>query len=196
MDKLDTLFVHRPSDFLNRAEVTTPFYEKRTINTQETIRDYRMYKKLSLQNGINWKSYTWDVIKPDYSKIVQAMKYLPQINILDTQTGEVVGYRWRNSPDFSVLESDVDPNSMNIYYINVHADNNNIYATYWGKEPWSGQFPYVNSIHVFDWNGNLLYELITDKSFFHIWVDQIRNRLYTIDMNTDEVSYIDLDDLN
>jgi hypothetical protein len=79
----------------------------------------------------------------------------------------------------------------------VHADDNFIYATYWWKEQWVDRrgidMPLLNTIHVYDWNRKLLYELITDRPFFRsIWLDQIRNRLYTIDVNTDEVYYLDL----
>jgi hypothetical protein len=200
----DTLFVNRPSDILNREEATTPFYEKRTIHTKEVIRDYRIYKEASLRktdaSELEYSFYTWDVMKPDGSKIVQAMRHLPQINILDTHTGDVAGYRMRNGPDFSILEKDADIKSMNVYYNHIQADNNRIYATYWGKEAWSGrmgeELPLFNRIHVFDWSGKQLYELITDRSFMHIWLDQIRNRLYTIDPNTGEVYYLDLDELN
>ena len=200
----DALFVNRPSDFLNREEVTTPFYEKRTINSKEVIQDYRIYKKPLLRSSdvakLERSFYTWDVIKPDGTKIAQAMRHLPQINILDTHTGDIVGFRMRNSPDFSFLDKVADIKWRDEYYINIHADNNYIYATYWGKEPWSGRiddgFPFVNIIHIFDWNGKQLYELVTDRSFFHVWVDQIRNRLYTIDMNNDDVYYIDLNELN
>ena len=141
--------------------------------------------------------YTWDAIKPDGSKIVQVMRHLPQINIIDTQTGKITSYRIKNNPNFSLLETSME--SMNVFYNHVHADDNYIYATYWGKEPWDDRFgvevPIFNTIHVFDWNGNLLYKLTTDKSFFRVWSDPVRKRLYTIDMNTDEVYYIDLKEL-
>jgi hypothetical protein len=199
----DILFAYKPSEELNGYEATTPFYEKRTIDTNELIQDYPIYKTKSVENNnsvgpIGFFFYTWDAMKPDGSKIVQVMRHLPQINIIDTHTGDIVGYRMKNGPDFSLLKTDME--SMNIYYNSVHADNNYIYATYWGKEPWVDrlgvELPVFNTIHVFDWNGQLLYELITDRSFFRVWSDPIRKRLYTIDMNTDEILYLDLENLN
>ncbi|MDR1102704.1 MAG: TolB-like 6-bladed beta-propeller domain-containing protein, partial [Tannerella sp.] len=190
---------------LNRNEATTPFYEKRSVYTKEVIRNYPVYKETSMKNRdasmLESFFYTWDVIKPDGAKIVQVMNSLPQINILDLHTGEVTGFRMQNGPGFSLLESSPDIKSKTIYYNCVHADDNFIYATYWGKEQWVDRrgvdMPLLNTIHVFDWNGKLLYELITDRPFFRsIWIDQIRNRLYTIDVNTDEVYYLDLDELN
>ena len=202
----DILFVNRPSEIFNREEATTPFYEKRTLYTKEVIRDYRIYKKSSLRkrdaSELERSFYTWDVIKMDGSKIAQAMRHLPQINIIDTNTGNVVGYRLKNSPGFSFLDTDRAIKSMNnVYYYNsIQADNNYIYATYWGKEMGSGrigdELPFFDIIHVFDWSGKHLYELITDRSFFRIWLDQVRNRLYTINPNTDEVYYLDLNELN
>lgn len=198
----DVLFAYKPAEEVNGSEATTPFYEQRTIYTNELIRDYSIYKIKSVQNSnaaspLDFFFYTWDTMKPDGSKIVQAMRHLPQINILDTHTGDIVGYRMKDGPDFSLVKTDMK--SMNIYYNCVHADDNYIYATYWGKEPWTDrmgvELPLFNTIHVFDWNGKLLYKLVTDQSFFRVWSDPIRKRLYTINMNTDEVYYIDLKDL-
>ena len=119
------------------------------------------------------------------------MRHHPQINILDTYTGNLVGYRIKNGPNFSLLET------TNIYCNTVHADDNYIYATYWGKEPWGGaRFSLINTIHVFDWDGNLLHKLITDQFYFNVWSDPVRKRLYTIDMNTEEVYFLDLAELN
>lgn len=195
----DILFAYKPSDMLNKEEATTPFYEKRTIFSNKLLRDYPIYKQLSVRNSnaasLDFFFYTWDAIKPDGSKIVQVMRHLPQINILDTSTGKIVGYRMKNGPGFSLLETDMK--RLNVYYNCVHADDRYIYVTYWGKEPWSDhlgvELPLFNTIHVFDWNGKPLYKLVTDRSFFRVWSDPVRNRLYTINMNTDEVYYLDLD---
>lgn len=195
----DTLFVFKASDELGLTAVTTPFYEKRTIYTNELIRDYPIYKIDTVENHhvaepLSSFFYSWDVMKPDGSKFVQVMACLPQINMIDTRTGDVVGYRMKNGPDFSLLKTDVK--STNRYYNNVQADDHYIYATYWGKELWNGRvgvkLPLFNTIHVFDWNGKLLYKLITDQSYFCVWLDSVRNRLYTLNMDTEEVYYLDL----
>lgn len=48
--------------------------------------------------------YSNDAIKPDGTKVVQAMVHLAQLNILDLETGHVSGYRLEGEPDFSVLK--------------------------------------------------------------------------------------------
>ena len=195
----DNLFIYKPSEMLTTGEATTPFYEKRTVYTNRLIQRYPIYKVESVQNPneespVDFFFYTWDAIKPDGSKIVQVMRHLPQINILDTRTGKLTGYRIKEKPDFSLVETDME--SMDVYYNCVHADDEYIYATYWGKEAWDDRWgvelPSFNMIHVFNWDGELLYKLVTDRSFFRVWVDSSRKRLYTIDMNTDEIYYLDL----
>ena len=41
----------------------------------------------------------------------------------------------------------------------------------------------------------MIYELKTDRVFFRIALDPVRNRLYTADLDTDEMYYIDLNEL-
>jgi hypothetical protein len=179
---------------------TTPFYEKRTIYTNELLEVYPIYKKEIVQRKSHEHSsslffYSWDAIKPDASKIVQVMARVPQINIIDTHAGEIVGYREKGGPGFSLFTKDW--NVRRRYYNCVQADNNYIYATYYGKERWEkNETPIINTIHVFDWYGKLVYELEADRSFFRIWLDQVRNRLYTICLETDEVTYLELNELN
>lgn len=197
----NTLLAYSQSDFLNENEVTTPLYEKRDLYTDELLQEYPIYKKESISNAKispNFFFYSWDAIKPDGTKIVQAMSKLPQINIIDIQTGHVTGYRLPKSPDFSFVEKNTP--LTNEYYSSVQADNHFIYATYWGKKQWGtsidDKIPDFHTIHIFDWSGNLIRELQTDRVFFRIWLDPIQNRLYTQNHDTDEVYYIDLNELN
>ena len=201
----DSLMLYKPANYINDHKATAPYYEKRTIYTNLQVAKYPIYKadefinrSVDPQKTFSEFFYTWDVIKPDGSKIAQVMDCLPQLNIIDTRTGKVNGYRLENGPDFSLMNTDMI--NMKRYYLNVHADDNYIYATYWGKEAWDGRWgvkmPVFNTIHVFNWDGKLVYKLTTDRSFFRVWADTTRNRLYTIDWNTDEVYYIDLRQLN
>ena len=126
---------------LGGGDATLPFYQQRTINTNKLLKNYSIYKK----SIINRDSPN-DACKPDGTKVVQAMLYLPQLNILDVETGQVVGFRMKGAPDFSIFEDEKDV--YNIYYIGVQADDNYIYALYWGKESW-GRFdtPYVRFMY-------------------------------------------------
>lgn len=197
----DTLLSYVNVDWVDDVTVFTPYYEKRLFSANKWLQDYIVYNEKTVSNpDVSPASffYTWDAIKPDGSKIVQAMSHLPQINIIDTRTGEVVGYRLKDGEDFSLVESDELYNK--VYYNWVHADDRFIYAVYWGKEQWEvsmeAKIPDVRTIYVFDWDGHLRYELHTDKVYFRIWVDPVRSRLYTQNHDTDEVYYLDLNELD
>lgn len=199
----DRLLAKIATNTLNENETTFPAYEQRSIYTNELVRDYRIYKKEFMRNKASEIMpvdffYSIDAAKPDGFKIVQAMRRLPQINILDTRTGEVIGCRMKNGPGFSLFETNMS--NANIYYTSVQADDNYIYATYWGKKQWgidkNGKLPIFNTIHVFDWSGKYLHELKTDRSFLRISLDEVKNRLYASDPETEEIYYLDLDELN
>ena len=195
----NTLFTYVPSISLNEEEASLPFFQKRTLYSDQVLRDYPIYRK-SIKNGDasimpEVFFYSNNTIKPDGFKIAQLMTNLHQLNILDTETGEVIGYRMEGSPDFSVFET--KKKKINSTYVRAQADDQYIYASFWGKESWDRyEIPLINTIHVFDWNGRWLYELKTDLPIHEMWLDKIRNRLYTTNMNVDDVFYLDLNEIN
>jgi hypothetical protein len=195
----DMLFAKRTSSPLSEREATTPFYEQRTVYSDKLLRKYTVYKKDTItvpqDAAIIPEAFysSNDALKPDGSKIVLAMGKLPQLNVLDTHTGEVIGYRMKGGPDFSLFETKMD--AWKAYYIRTQADDNFIYTSWWGKEPWGrNETPSINTILMLDWHGNLINEFITDQPVHEIWLDQVRNRLYTTNMITDEVFYLDLNE--
>jgi len=178
-----------------------PYYKEWRL-PHETINDYHVYKKpeatdVHFDDLQKDRVYSFDAIKPDGSKIVQAMSIVPQINIIDTRTGETFFFRMANVSRVSLFDSRWDDGRL--FYNSVQADDNYIYATYWGDKEWDSSVgakcPFVHIIHVFNWNGEMLYELKTDRAFFRIALDPVRNRLYTADLDTDEMYYIDLNEL-
>lgn len=188
----DTLLAKVSSFPISNEEATLPFYQKRTVDTNECLISYSMYKQ-SIKNGeasIIPESffYSNDTFKPDGTKIVQVMTHFPQFNIMDVRTGKVVGYRLNEGTDFSVFEGRQD---IKWYFGNVQANDNYIYASYLGKKQWED----VKIIYVFDWNGKLVRKLATDYAIGKMWIDIVRNRLYTTEPITDEVFYLDLNEL-
>jgi hypothetical protein len=194
--KDNTLLAKVQSVPLGNGDATLPFYQQRTIDTNKLLKNYSIYKQSVKDRDSPTTAQTFsssnDACKLDGTKVVQAMLYLPQLNILDVETGQVVGFRMKGAPDFSIFEDEKDV--YNIYYIGVQADDDYIYALYWGKESW-GRFdvPYVNTIHVFDWNGNFVQAIEVDRGLDAIWIDPTRNRLYVTSPKVDDVFYLDLD---
>lgn len=194
----DTLLISVQSIFLSVKEASLPFYQKRTVQSNEVLRDFSLYKQ-SIKNDESEIIpeaffYSNEAFKPDGSKIAQVMLNIAQLNILDLTTGEVVGYRIKGSPDYTIFEK--KHKTLNDFYLRVQADDNYIYASYWGKSPWDiKEIPFINTIHVFDWQGEFIQIIKTDQTIGQIALDRVRNRLYTMDLSTDQVYYLDLDGL-
>lgn len=177
---------------------TYPCYQKRTIGTNKLLKEYSFYKQPLVADGepaISGSLFlAGNACKPDGTKIVEAMYYLPQLNILDVETGQVSGHRIEGGADFSSLK---DEDAIeHVYYSGVQADDNYIYARYWGKKVWNKyDTPYFNTIHVFDWEGNFIQAIETDRSLGEMWMDSTRHRLYITTPGVDEIFYLDLNGL-
>lgn len=173
-------------------DATLPIFQKRAIDTNKCLKSYSVYKQ-SIKNGkasIMPESffYSDDYLKPDGTKIVQAISRLPQLNIIDVQTGKVVGYRLDDNVDFSIFKREKE---LKNYYGRLQVDDNYIYVLYNGKVQWED----INTIYVFDWNGQLIRKIVTDHAIGTMWLDSVRNRLYTTTPRTDEVFYCDLNEI-
>jgi hypothetical protein len=200
----DTMLAYVPSRSLTIDDgiATLPFYQKRTIYTNKLIRNYDIYKASVRSNADenfapNFFLSSFDCIKPDGSKIVQGMIYLAQINIIDIETGQITGYRIKNTPDFSFFKTD-KPN-LKGYYTRIQADDEYIYALYSGEyieSRSSSSSPQPHIIHVFDWEGNLKRKLELDHPTRDISLDHVNNILYTMDVEAEEVYSYDLNKLN
>lgn len=190
-------------DELDGNEVYLPYYEKRLLHNNELLQRFYLYKEASLQAPNicdNSFFYTRDAIKPDGTKIVQVMRSLPQVNIIDTNTGKVAGFRLKSQKrkglDFGWCETYETSINKPLYFNWVHTDDKYIYAVYSGKRQDDPEVNEMNMIFVFDWKGNLCYKLQTDRPYFRLWADPVRGRLYTQSTETDETYYIDMGELN
>lgn len=187
----DTLLVSRLSSGWP-GEASAPYYEKRLLSTNESICEYRPYK-VAVDSDLAF--YTWDAIKPDGSRVVQAMRFLPQINVLDLRTGKLFGSRLKGAPGFSLMK-DVERLMETVYYTGVCADDRYIYAV--SRERDDSTEPgglHDHIIHIFDWEGRLCARIETDRPYERCWLDPVRNRLYAMDMATNKIHYLELSQL-
>ena len=108
------------------------------------------------------------------------MNLLAQINILDLETGTLRGFRLKESPDFD--EFTKKSYTPTIYYTDLNATAEFLYALYSEIElDGSRQYPFESrEIHVFDWNGNMLRQIILEHKAREIAIDHISGYLYTI----------------
>lgn len=174
----------------NRSERTLmidgyllPSYKmyKNDLSTEVDV--FTIYKEAikgeATQNNYVEQYMSYDCLKPDQTKIAMAMWRIGQLNILDLQSKELIGYRMQESMSFKDLE-DSDFSYRN-YYQSLCVNDSYILALYADKliSSWKEESPLLaNVIHVFDWNGNPLYKLNLDKNITSMVLDEKNCILY------------------
>lgn len=193
----DTVIAKVGVQAVGEADATLPFYQKLNVQTEQPIQEYRSFKKTIANEESTIIPevfyYTYSTIKPDKTKLAEAMRNLPQINIIDLKTGDIRGFRMKNGEDFSIFKK--KNKKLKIHFSSLTADDNYIYAIYCGKNrPEKGEDFTINTIYIFNWEGELKYRLTTDCNILETALDCINNRLYMTVANKDEVRYIDLNE--
>lgn len=196
----DTLVVRIDAEMLSMDGdiASIPYYQKRTIYSNQPTDDIRIYNQQTVQKGdaqvpVIFYYGSADCIKPDRTKIVQAMEYLCQINIIDLETAQITGYRIKKTPDFSIFYSGTK--KLKQYYRRVQVDDNYIYALYFGeiiasskKEP--------NLVYIFNWDGDLIKKMKLEYSVREMAIDSKNNVLYFLGAENDIFYCCDLNVLN
>jgi hypothetical protein len=141
----DTLVCRIQSEMLTMDGdlASTSYYQKGPFIPTNRQVIYRIYNHSSVKKGdvhLSVNSYygSNDCIKPDRTKIAQAMGYLCQINIIDLATGRITGHRIKNTPDFSVFYSGI--RNIKRYYSRIRADDNYICTVLWRRD---NRFPFI-----------------------------------------------------
>jgi hypothetical protein len=177
----DSLFLafnmEEPASNQDNENVALPqVWSLYNYKTKEKIRQYDVFNDF-----IYFDSYfglaSEDQLKPDNTKLVIPMMYLPQINIVDIQTGEIKGYVFKgNLPDYASIKHHYEEQR---YFFRTCVDNDFIYAA---KYEENNVF-----IDVFDWNGNYLKQLVLDKHMVEfITLDPVHKYLYIPVIGEDE----------
>lgn len=130
-------------------------------------------------------------------KVAEAMVLFPQINIIDTVSGQVhsiavdKNYRkWK-----SVLDRMIDMSTIE-YYVGATSTSDYIFAVY-KCHPIGMLNDDTNgsSIHVFDWDGNFLYEIKVPESIGNITFDCRTKFLYCVAKPENRIVRYDLSGL-
>ena len=127
--------------------------------------------------------------KPDGSKFVQAMRWFPQLNIVDIASGKVHSYRMKNADGSSSFEiSKTDPIH---HYHEVVANEKYIFALWGGatKKTFKGN---CHEIHIFDWEGRFLKRIYLKEPANSIWFDDSTQMLYAYSMENESLLRYDL----
>lgn len=126
------------------------------------------------------------IVNDGYSGMVaQVMMFFPQINLIDTNTGIIrtiavdkIYKKWN-----SVLNYGINLNTMSTY-VAATSSHGYIIAAYRylpiSKLYESGQ---GSSIHIFDWDGNFLYDVKVEENINDMTFDGKNKLLYCVDTN-------------
>jgi len=120
---------------------------------------YSSYDRISIQNH----------------KIVCGMMFFSQINILDIRTGELKGYRLKNTPGFDDM-----PEGPLVSYNHICADDKMIIGLYINQD-FDIQLEHGNIsdiIHIYDWDGNFLHIVKLDNKVIQVAFDPVGKCLY------------------
>jgi len=119
-------------------------------------------------------------VKPEGQLFAAAYMYLPLLRIFDATDGSLKQeIRFENRkpfPDYLIDGNEADWEYVTQNYWFVKSSNNFIYALYAGKTygesgyerdgPGNAAVDISNEIHVYDWDGNPVKKIITDKKMF------------------------------
>ncbi|WP_209332922.1 BF3164 family lipoprotein [Lunatimonas salinarum] len=134
-------------------------------------------------------------ISPDYKKYVQVGLLRDYIEILDVSSGTITSIRGpeQTMPDFEVDYSAGYPmakltdRSRPYYYTSVVAEEEYIYALYFGKsvDLFFQEGELSREIFVFDYEGNLVKTYTLDHALFSLAVDEENKRFFGISSDKD-----------
>ncbi|MFI3262424.1 MAG: hypothetical protein R3Y26_05900 [Rikenellaceae bacterium] len=162
------------------------------VNSSEVYNEYYVFKK-TFDNRTNEAMASEDFFysdtkeRPDKKYVVQAMWFLPQINIINLETEKIKGFRLDKGLDFSIFNT---PSLItHIYFCSgIHTTNDKIFVGYRGVTDNKSK-----EIYVFDWNGKLLKACQLDIEYDKILSDPITNKQYVYQADTGEIFKVELD---
>lgn len=124
----------------------------------------------------NFFDSAWS-LSPDNTKIVSAMRWLGQINIINLNTGEIKSYRLSDSPKENIFYTTME--GAKYQYHDVTCNNDFIFALH-NAQPHEEFKDNIgcNWIHVFDWSGKFLKKYHIPISVYKICFDPASETLY------------------
>lgn len=138
-------------------------YEIYDIRKQTSVTTHDIYRPVSFRtsNRVYLPQEfigTVECIRPDKKQLAFCMAYMPVYGILDIETGNVNVFKIDGLKKFS-------PKMRTWNFCDAYADDNYIYALYFGEDIGNGRNVKEKpcTLFVMDWNGNLKLQCQLDK---------------------------------
>ncbi len=123
-------------------------------------------------------------ISPNGEKMAWAMQNINQVNILDLVN------RDRVSSSLYLKPLMVDDENVMVYYCNIAVTDKYIYALYMNQsEDDSYEVPQKSEIHVFNWRGKHIKNIVVDEYLFYFDVDDTDSNIYALDQERNLYRY-------
>lgn len=119
-------------------------------------------------------------VSPDGKKMAQSTTLGSILQLIDVKESAIEPYatRYFHKPIFSVVNGQIGTLDETIYgFACLDAKDEHIYATLHGV---ANPTAFPNTIHVFDWDGNLIKKLSTDQQICCFTVDENNGKAYAI----------------
>mgnify|MGYP000697657425 CR=1 FL=1 len=162
----------------------------------EVSNTFELNKSIDKENFVTYLSSVM-ASNLNNGKVVDAMIFFPQINIFDTENGTLKSvavnksYRKWESVINRMIGSDTRQ-----YYVGVSSSQDYIFAAYKDvtlEELMKGI--HETSIHVFDWDGNFLYDINVEEDIEDMTFDSRTGYLYCIEKSERKIVRYDLSEL-
>jgi hypothetical protein len=156
--------------------LSPPSYYIFNYITNKTVASYEFFNGFKYNTEISPPAClnSSDRLKIDRTKLVMAMRYTRQINILDIESGKITGYKVKNSPELDIVREGGQSN-LKTFYWRVDVDDDLIYAM-------------INrTVDVYGWDGSFKRRLKFDKRRpIDIALDPVNKYLYMIALENDD----------
>ena len=139
------------------------------------------------------------VVNQEKGLVASLMISLPQINILDLESGNISSYAsGEEFRDWKEIIRPVNPNTamdMKEYYLNADSSNDYIFALYAGVSRAELDGRDDTHLHVYDWSGRFLYDITLSEVIDAISFDEKTEMLYALDRNANRIYRYDMSEL-
>ena len=195
----DSILLYTPSiRTFPDDKITDPTYQIRTLGSNILIREIRVFNHAidNKDSQILPESYL-DAsfsLKPDKTKFVEAMNWLPQINIVDLKSGKILGNRMKDKQDEDIFSPNME--KALFCYNRVVSDNDYIYAL-WVGTPRSEMRSGIgyNTIHIFDWEGRFIKKIRIEYPVNELTINIQNEELYGWNIEKQRLFKFDLNSL-
>ena len=160
--------------------------DRRTGKINKTYDLYSVSKDHPAQQASDNRFFsTLNLLNNDRTRMVMTMSLVPQLNILDLETGILKGYRIENQPTLENLAE--QSNDLRQYYGFPEIDDRFIYVLYLDRNFMKREENKGCTLYVFDWEGQLVHKLYIPEGIDQIQVDAKNRLLYGVNLQMEEV---------